>query len=194
MKIVLLGVSDVGKTSIIDRLLRGTADENVHSTIGACFQTYLIETEKGAVSAQIWDTAGQERYRAILPLYYRAADVGVLVYDVTSMASFEGLESLANDVAHTASPDMRIVIVGNKVELAEQRVISRDASEAYAAKKKAALYCEVSARTGEGIVELFQKIGSLGPIPNRRGGAADQVLRWPINSKPDSRNNNRACC
>jgi selenocysteine-specific translation elongation factor len=90
---------------------------------------------------------------------------------------------------------MRIVIVGNKIERGEDRVVSKEVAEGYAEKKKADLYFEVSARTGEGIVELFKKVGAFGPIPARQKSSVEQIRRYPLTGLSGNNNSNkRACC
>ena len=155
MKVVFVGDTQVGKTCIITRLVTGSFRENNLATIGAAFQTHVISTDQGAVSMQIWDTAGQEKYRALAPMYYRSADVAVLCFDLTNMASFQAMDQWANELEEKAPPNLQLVIVGNKSDLAGERVVAREVAENYAKQHGAVFYKEVSAKTGDGVTELF---------------------------------------
>ena len=94
-KVVLIGESGVGKTSIISRYITNTFKSQLMSTPGANFvtKTVIMEDENQSIKFEIWDTAGQERYRALAKVFYKNAAVCVLVYDITRKASFEELKN-----------------------------------------------------------------------------------------------------
>ena len=152
----------MGKTCIIGRLVSGTFKEGNPATIGAAFQTHVMSTDRGTVSMQLWDTAGQEKYRALAPMYYRSADVAVLCYDVTNIASFEAMEQWSNELADKAPPNLQLIMVGNKIDLVNERVVSKELALSCAKKHGAVFYTEVSAKTGEGITDLFMRAAQLG--------------------------------
>lgn len=162
MKIVLVGDTQVGKTCLIKRLSTGTFYDNNPPTIGAAFQNHVLQTSKGSVSLQIWDTAGQEKFRALAPMYYRSAAVAILCFDLTNKRSFEALDQWTQELIEKASPTMKLVIVGNKKDLVNDRVVSSEDANSYSLSHGAVLYCETSALTGEGIFELFTKIAEMG--------------------------------
>ncbi|CAG2123370.1 unnamed protein product, partial [Medioppia subpectinata] len=92
-KLVFIGDSGVGKTSLVERTVRNCFNESTDSTIGAAFQRYALKANDNiTVTYNIWDTAGQERYRSLGPIYYRGSDAAILVYDITNSASFENIE------------------------------------------------------------------------------------------------------
>ena len=93
-KVVLLGESGVGKTSIIQRYINNTFSQGISSTGGANFttKTMKFEEEKNTVKFEIWDTAGEERFRSLAKVFYKNAAICVLVYDITRRESFEELE------------------------------------------------------------------------------------------------------
>jgi small GTP-binding protein len=161
MKVVLVGDQQVGKTSIIAHLVTNTFNPSTSPTIGAAFQTYCIATSHGPVTMQIWDTAGQEKYRALTPLYYRSADAAVLVYDVTQVASFSDMERWSHELAEKAPANLRVVIVGNKIDLIEAREVNTEAARVWSEEHGAKWYAEVSAKTGGGINELFLGIAEM---------------------------------
>jgi Ras-related protein Rab-5C len=164
MKLVLLGEGQVGKTSIVTQLVSRTFRPAMSATIGIAFQPYTLATPQGSVTIHIWDTAGQEQYRALTPMYYRSADVALLVYDVTTVESFDAMEKWLEDLKEKAPTLVNIIIVGNKIDLIDQRTISEELGKGFAQKHSVKLHMEVSAKTGQGIVELFTAAAVLGTV------------------------------
>lgn len=168
-KIVMLGDSGVGKTSLVARLTNPDRPMNheISATMGIEFDTQMLDTEHGKVKAQIWDTAGQERFaRVLLPTYFRKAKGVILVYDITNAKSFESLSerwmTQLND--HASSDDLAKLLVGNKSDLEASREVS---------KEKAREFCEIygmdmletSAKSGENVLQSFEKL--IGIVHNK---------------------------
>ena len=129
-KIVMLGDSGVGKTSLVARLTNPNAPLNhdISATMGIEFDTQMLDTPHGKVKAQIWDTAGQERFaRVLLPTYFRKAKGVILVYDVTSLKSFESLTErwMAQLNDHANSDELAKLLVGNKCDLEDSREVTK---------------------------------------------------------------------
>jgi small GTP-binding protein len=163
VKVVLVGDTKVGKSCILTRFVQGTFDRSMPATIGAAFLAKVVTTAGGPVRLQLWDTAGQEKFRSLAPMYYRAAAVAVLVFDVTSKASLDGLEDWAAEIADKAPHNIRLVVVGNKTDLRDERVVPRAAGEELSKRFQAVFYCETSAESGDGINEVFTKIAEMDP-------------------------------
>ena len=140
-KIVILGDSDVGKTSLVQRLISGIFFEFVGSTIGASYHTL----EYNGISLDIWDTAGQEKYRSICPLYYRDAKIAVIVFDVTNLKSYQSVKYWLKELRYAGN--YKIYIVGNKCDM-ENKIGSRDDENIW----------YTSAKNAIGISELFDDI------------------------------------
>ena len=158
IKIVTLGDSMVGKTSIVYRYFENKFNESILSTIGIDFKTKYIKVRDASVKVLIWDTAGQEKFRNIAKQYYQGANGVLLVFDVSDRKSFERIEYWLNEIKENNKIDsMYAVIVANKIDLLGERVISRDEAEKYAEKNNIS-YFEVSAKTGEGVAEMFNNI------------------------------------
>jgi small GTP-binding protein len=189
VKVVLVGDTKVGKSCILARFVQGTFDRNMPPTIGAAFLAKVVTTAGGPVRLQLWDTAGQEKFRSLAPMYYRAAAVAVLVYDVTSKTSLNGLEDWAAEIADKAPHNIRLVVVGNKTDLVDERVVPKAAGEELTKKFQAVFYAETSAETGDGINELFTKIAEMDP-------AQDDVLDAPRRVQPQGQNpaQSGGCC
>ena len=163
VKLVLLGDTGVGKSAIVVRFVQGEFSEESKVTVGAAFLAKsLLIPEHGpdaSVKFEIWDTAGQERYASLAPLYYRGADAAVVVYDITSPASFEKARFWVKELQKHASPNINIVLVGNKKDLAEtRREVSREDAQKFANENGMAMECEASALSGEGVVEIFKSV------------------------------------
>ena len=177
IKVVLVGDAKVGKSCILNRLVHGTFDRDTPATIGAAFMAKIIQTPNETVRLQLWDTAGQEKFRSLAPMYYRSAAVAVLVYDVTSKESLIGLEEWAAELKDKAPPSIKLVIIGNKTDLDDERCISIQQGKEFADQIGAILHAETSAKTGEGINEIFSKIAELEITQ-------DDIIEKPRNIQP----------
>ncbi|KAH0786138.1 ras-related protein Rab6 isoform X2 [Histomonas meleagridis] len=156
LKVVFLGDANVGKTSIINRALKGMFTDEIQETIGAYCQQKTIDIDGNDVTLDIWDTAGQEKFRSLAPMYYRGAAAVILVYSITDLNSFQELNTWINDLKQNGSPQI-LFIVGNKADLEDQRVISTEDGESFA-KNVSATFFEVSAKVGTSIEELFSSV------------------------------------
>ena len=123
---MLIGDSDVGKSSFLLRFTDGIYQDGNVSTIGIDFRFKNLKVNNKATKLQIWDTAGQERFKTITSAYYRGADGIVVVYDICSKASFDHVRSWLEEASRYTSEDICNVIVGNKSDLDEQRVVSTE--------------------------------------------------------------------
>ena len=158
IKIVTLGDSMVGKTSIVYRYFENKFNESILSTIGIDFKTKYIKVRDASVKVLIWDTAGQEKFRNIAKQYYQGANGVLLVFDVSDRKSFERIEYWINEIKENNKIDsMYLVIVANKIDLINKRVVTREEAEKYAEKNNIS-YFEVSAKTGVGVHEMFNNI------------------------------------
>ncbi|NXD32797.1 VPS21 protein, partial [Spelaeornis formosus] len=159
VKLVLLGESAVGKSSVVLRFCQNDFQPNKEPTIGAAFLTQRCRLEDKVIKFEIWDTAGQERFRSLSPMYYRNAQAAVVVYDVTKSASLDQAKTWVKELQRQANPNIVIALAGNKVDLPSEgrRQVSREEAEEYA-KECGLLFFETSAKTGEGVVEVFTEI------------------------------------
>lgn len=126
-KIVLMGSTGVGKSSLLQRYTRNTFDPvTILSTTGALFVTKKVYVNGYKVRLQLWDTAGQERFRSMAPMYYRGAHAALLLYDITNLSSFEDVKGWLEELKKNAATDLIIYIVGSKADLGQYRQVTDD--------------------------------------------------------------------
>lgn len=157
VKLVLLGDSGVGKTSIVTQYVSGSAPENIGPTIGAAFVTKDVQIDGQRMELLIWDTAGQEVYRGLAPMYYRSALIAVIVYDVTKSESYDSVDYWIRELKTNVEEKIIIMVCGNKIDLEDKRAVTFHMASA-AAQEKGALYAETSASTGAGVAKMFQLV------------------------------------
>ena len=156
-KIVLIGDTSVGKTNILSKYLTDEFDAKSKATVGVEFGVKNFKIENNIVKVQIWDTAGEERYRSITNAYYKGAKGSLLVYDITNKKSFENVEKWISDLKANADEDISMILLGNKTDLEDKRVVSTEEG-----KNKAEFYnltfMETSALNGNNIQEAFNEL------------------------------------
>lgn len=153
-KFILIGSSGVGKTSILKKLVDDQFSMDVQSTIGVEYSSTFFEIDGEQIKLQIWDTAGQERFRSIAKSYFRNAVGVILVYDITERKTFDDVNNWLNDVHKLCDPDASILLVGNKLDLEEKRVVTLAEAEQFAQHHQIT-YIETSASNGTNIREAF---------------------------------------
>jgi Rab family protein len=156
LKVVLLGESWSGKTSIITRYTEGVFTGGLEPTVGGLSSAVKFDFEGQIFDLVLWDTAGQEKYRGLAPMYYRSAMAAIIVFDLTNHESFEQVPAWINELQANVG-SIVIAICGNKSGCYEARVIDEEFARALAESART-LYCETSAKTGKGIEELFQTV------------------------------------
>lgn len=156
IKLLLIGDSRVGKSSILERFIDDKFSGNMISTIGIDFKTTTLDVCDKKVKLQIWDTAGQERFRCITQAYYRGARGIILVYDILEYKSYTNVAYWLKQIRETNNT-ASIIIVGNKCDKAANRVVAKADAQAYAAEHHA-FYVETSALDGTCINQLFDTI------------------------------------
>lgn len=161
LKVIILGDSGVGKTSLMNQYVNKKFSNQYKATIGADFLTKEIMVDDRLVTMQIWDTAGQERFQSLGVAFYRGADSCVLVFDVNVAKTFENLDSWRDEFLIQASPrdpeNFPFIVIGNKVDL-DQRVVSQKRALAWCQAKGTIPYFETSAKEGINVEQAFQVI------------------------------------
>lgn len=160
-RVVTIGETSVGKTSIITQLVKKSFNPNEKSTVGAMFVVYdqKLDDSNTSIEMQIWDTAGQERFRSLGPIYYRGAEAAIVVFDFTSLSSFERIQSWISAFQDNAGSETIIYVFGNKIDLEDEAQISREEAKRWVTERGFSFYA-TSALTGEGIEEAFKDLGN----------------------------------
>ena len=153
LKVVVVGSSGTGKSSIVLRYTDDAFVDEMASTIGVDFKVKTVTMDDKRIKLTIWDTAGQERFRTLAGSYYRSAQLAIVVYDVTDEASYDALETWIDELNLYSEHKMVKVLVGNKIDL-KPRVVPEDKALLFATKREM-LYIETSARTKVGIDDAF---------------------------------------
>ncbi|XP_067862817.1 ras-related protein Rab-39B-like [Heptranchias perlo] len=158
-RVILLGDSTVGKSSILKRFTDGTFSEIQDPTVGVDFYARLLEVEPGCrIKLQLWDTAGQERFRSITRSYYRNSVGGLLMFDVTNRKSFESIREWLKEVNTHVYPNKTIfVLIGHKSDLTAERKVSREEAEKLA-DTLGLDYLETSAKNNTNVDKAFMKL------------------------------------
>ena len=156
VRVVLIGDSQVGKTSLVQRFVRSSFEKQQRSTIGAVFHTYERSYNGIDVVMQIWDTAGQEKYRSLGPIYYRNSVAGICVFDMTNKETLSGLEKWISEFRKQTNEPI-LYIVGNKIDIQDKITVTEEEAKAFSKSQNAKLIFS-SAKTGENVQEIFESI------------------------------------
>lgn len=178
LKIIILGDSGVGKTSLMQQYVSHKFDSRYKATIGADFLTKDIEVNGQTITLQIWDTAGQERFQSLGSAFYRGADACILVFDVTQQDSFAHVGSWLEEFSIQAGR-RDCVLIGNKTDLEERRQVASKTVQAWCGKQNAEAssnaiaqeagesatsemrYFEASAKENVGVDDAFLAVATL---------------------------------
>lgn len=180
LKVIILGDSGVGKTSLMNQFVNKKFSNQYKATIGADFLTKEVMVDDRLVTLQIWDTAGQERFQSLGVAFYRGADCCVLVYDVSNPQTFKALESWRDEFLIQASPkdpeNFPFVVLGNKVDL-DFRAVTSTRAQAWCQVKGGIPHFETSAKENINVELAFQTIA--------KNALAQEAEMEPFNDFPD---------
>jgi len=167
-KVVLIGKSGVGKTSIISRYTTNVFKESLMTTPGANFTTKQVEFPqyKKTIKFEIWDTAGQERYRSLAKVFYNNASACILVYDITNKDTFDDIINYwVPEIKENTPKDIILALAGNKSDKYDKTEVSEEEGKSLAKEIKS-IYMRTSAKLNSSIDELFNAIGNKFLNPN----------------------------
>ena len=199
IKILTLGETQVGKTSIVLRYSEDKFNYNKIATIGIDFKIKVIRKGNEKIKVSIYDTAGQERFQNIVKHYYKGANGVLLVYDITKRDSFKKLEFWIEDLKENADniDNLFIYLIGNKNDMEEKREVSFQEATDFA-KDKQLPYIEVSAKTGNNIKKLFDEVikGAMTKMltNENKENSVNESIRLSFLDKEEKIPKNSACC
>ena len=159
-KVLLLGNSDVGKSSLLLRFVDKTWTDSFVPTIGVDFKVKTMNIGDKTVKMQIWDTAGQERFRNVVASYFRGSNGILLIYDVTNRDSFKNLDSWLEVIENNASDNVLKILIGNKVDLVEDIEIKKEEGQQFANRYNMQ-FIETSAKLDTNVSEAFETLAKL---------------------------------
>ena len=192
LKLILIGDSAVGKTSLIQRYVMNKFDSVYKSTIGCDFLAKTVFVQKVEYNLQIWDTAGHERFSSMTTSYYRGSDGVVVVFDVTNANSFNNVENWIDDYKKVMNgKDVPIVICGNKVDL-YNRMVSSETARTWCSNRNYT-YIETSAATCQGVRDLFMEVVNV-IAEGKKNDNIDILRPVPVNLQKNNSSNDGGCC
>ncbi|KAI3996242.1 hypothetical protein MKX01_026710 [Papaver californicum] len=184
LKVIVLGDSGVGKTSLMNQYVHKKFSQQYKATIGADFVTKEVQLDDRIVTLQIWDTAGQERFQSLGVAFYRGADCCVLVYDVNVQKSFDNLNNWREEFLKQASPanpdKFPFILLGNKVDIdgGNSRVVSEKKAKEWSSSRGDIPYFETSAKEDQNVDVAFHCVA-------KTSLANDQLQDIYFNPIPD---------
>ena len=160
-KIIVIGNSGVGKTCITNQAVKNIYSDNYQATIGMEIFSLYIKLDNKIVKLQIWDTCGQEIYRSLITNFYRSSSLAIIVYAIDKLESFQDLDLWIKELKLNNSPDTKLVLVGNKLDLEESRQVQFEDGKKFADNFGFVDFFETSAKTGENIKNMFIKVATI---------------------------------
>ena len=148
-KLIAIGDSSVGKSCLTTQAVRNNFMEFYQATVGFEFLTFNLRMNSNVVKLQIWDTCGQEVYKSLISNFYRNCTLALIVYAINNRTSFEHAENWLNDLKNQSNPNVRVILVGNKSDLEQERQVSKEEAEKFKEEKNLDVFMETSAKTGE---------------------------------------------
>ena len=195
-KVLLLGNSDVGKSSLLLRYVDSVWNDAFVPTIGVDFKVKTLNINDKKIKMQIWDTAGQERFRTVVATYFRGAHGILLLYDVTNKDSFKNLENWLIEIEKNAQEKVLKILIGNKCDLTDDREITTEEGKAFALRNGME-FMETSAKMNTNVTEAFETLGKLMIEFNSKGNQAAQKNNDNKNLKAGAGKNlktKKGCC
>ena len=160
-KVIIIGNSSVGKTCITNQAIKNFFPNNYQATIGMEIYSLFLRIDKKIIKLQIWDTCGQEIYRSLITNFYRSSSLAIIVYAINQRDSFKDLGLWIKELKLNNSPDIKIILVGNKLDLKEDRQIAYEEGQKFAEDYGFSYFFETSAKTGENIKKMFIKAANI---------------------------------
>ena len=160
-KIIVVGDCSVGKSSFTNKATKNIFNDDYNATIGFEFFTFNIKMYGKIIKLQIWDTCGQELYRSLITNFYRNSSFAIVIYAVNSQKSFDNLEIWFRELRTHANPDIKTILVGNKIDLKDERQVTTKQGEDFANLNHVYKFIESSAKEGINTTSTFIYIAKL---------------------------------
>ena len=190
-KVLLIGDSSVGKTSVLLRYVEDTFNPEFQTTIGVDFKISTFQLNGKIIKLQLWDTAGQDRFKNIVASYYRGAHGIVLAFDITNHASFQNINRWYDEAQNYLQKSVPKLLIGNKLDLSSQRAVrTEDAKEL--ADRLGVEYIETSAKNSQNVKLAFETLSR--SILNNVAAASGITITSKVTKINQSRPVQTGCC
>ena len=160
-KIIVIGDSGVGKSCLSTKATRNKFENDHCPTVGFEFFTFNIKIENKVIKLQIWDTCGQELYRSLITNFYRNSSLAIIVYAINSRESFKNIDMWLKELRTNSSPDTKVILIGNKIDLEDERQIKTEEGKSFAKENNLTNFMESSAKSGFNCQNIFIYIAKL---------------------------------
>ena len=194
-KILTIGESGVGKTSIISRFTKNEFSLNHLATIAIDFKLKRIQAKDKTIKLQIWDTAGQERFNTLTTGFFKGADGIILCYSIIDQHSFDCVSKWMTQIKALSPLDVKVILVGNKSDCQAERVISRDQG-IHVSQLYGVPFYECSAKSGENVTEIFELMGEkvLERLIAKKNNLENSENMQDLLDKEAKDNRKKGCC
>lgn len=196
-KLIVIGDSGVGKSCLSSKAVKDKFEEYYQATVGFEFLTFNLRLDDKTIKLQLWDTCGQEVYRSLITNFYRNSSLAVLVYSIDNEESFNNISSWLTDLKNQANSDIKIILVGNKCDLEDNRKISKEQAEKFKIDNDIDLFFETSAKTGYNTKSLLVEAAKMlykDYINFKEGNRKDEKVTSKLADTTNKNNNKKKCC
>jgi len=202
-KIIVIGDAGVGKSCLTKRATKNIFEEEYSTTIGFEFYSLNVKINEKTIKLQIWDTCGQEIYRSLISSFYKNSSLAFIVYSIDNLDSFNNIESWLNEIKLKANTDIKLFLIGNKVDLEDKRQVKFLEGKKFIDEFHFNFFIETSAKTGFNAKEVFIEaakvlyIDQLNYIDrSQHDGSLNDIILNEHNqtNQEENRKNSQGCC
>ena len=160
-KLIIIGDSGVGKSCLTNRAAKNYFQDKNIPTIGFESTEIFIKIDEKIIKLQLWDTCGQEQYRSLITNFYRNSSLAIIVYSITDRSSFENIDNWYKDIRSYTNPDIKLFLIGNKLDLEEKRKVKKEEGENFIKEYNLNKFIETSAKSGFNAQNIFVEAAKL---------------------------------